>query len=147
MPSPFWALVVNRAYGFNLSKERPMTDVQLQAVVVLHTGTGVLYSGYSQGPDNCIWQNNATPATRSILQLNRTKPKPTLTFPGVDRLEFKNTQYFTVGTTEYQSVISMTSSVPVVADAAHRQLLVDRMCFMTQKAAWSDALKLVAFPT
>lgn len=122
-----------------------MNAMTLANAVQIHTGTGLIFNPYSQGPDQGIWQNVATPATRTIMTLNRTRPKPTPTFAGVDRLEFKNAQFFTVGTTEYQSVISIITSVPVVADLTHRQLLRDRIKFMSQRVEFVDALETGSF--
>jgi hypothetical protein len=122
------------------------SNVQLPLTWVAQTGTGLLYAAYSQGPDQVIWQNGSG-ATRSRLTLNRTQPKPTADFPGVDRLEYKINQFFTVNDVEYQSVLSLVSSIPVVADSAHRTAMKERISFLTHETTWNNALDGTGFPT
>lgn len=126
-------------------------NLQFATTVVAPTGTGLLYLPYGQNMDQVIWKNG-TGATRSTLTLNRTRPKPTPSFPGVDRLDFKCNQFFTVGSTEYQAVIGLTASIPTVADATLRGDLFNRLILMAgvptgSPTAWYDALVTDKFPT
>jgi len=122
------------------------SNIQLPATQVAQTGTGLLYVPYAQGPDQVIWTNGSG-VDRSRLTLNRTQPKPTSDFPGVDRLEFKSNIFFTVGDVEYQSVLSLVTSVPVVADSTHRALLDKQIVFMAFDDQFRGALAGTSFPT
>jgi hypothetical protein len=122
------------------------SNIQLPLTVVAQTGTGKLYTSYAQGPDQVIWTNDVG-ADRSRLTLNRVQPKPTADFSGVDRLEYKVNQYFTVSDVEYQSVISLVTSIPVVASAAHRVAMADRLIFMAHDTTFYGAVNGTFFPT
>lgn len=122
------------------------SNIQLAATTVAQTGTGVLYTPYSQGPDSVIWTNGSG-ATRSRLSMNRTQPKPTPSFPGVERLEFKTNQFFTVSGVEYQTVIALSASIPVTGDSTHRTAMASQLVFMAHDATWWTAITGGAFPT
>jgi hypothetical protein len=121
-------------------------SLQFPTTVVAQTGTGPLFVPYSQGPDQVIWTYGSG-TTRTRLSLNRTQPKPTADFPGVDRLEFKTNQFYAVSGVEYQSVISLVTSIPVNADDTHRTAMKNQLIFMSHDSAWVSALTLAGFPT
>jgi hypothetical protein len=116
-----------------------MNTIQLANVVVAPTGTGLLYQPYRQGPDQAQWVNGSG-ATRSGLTYNRSVPKPTPTFPGVDRVEMKTNQFFTVGAVEYQAIVGVYASIPTIMSQADRQALWNRAIFMTYDGVFASAL-------
>lgn len=106
-----------------------MNALQLATTKVTPTGTGLTYGAYYQDGDKVIWKNGSG-ATRSEIQLTRVRPKPTLTFPGVERFEMKRTTYHTVNNVEYVAVAIMSTSIPVPVIAADRVLIADHFALL-----------------
>lgn len=106
-----------------------MNNLQLALTLVASTGSGKLYFPYSQEADKAIWIEGVG-SSRSRIDFTRTRPKPTATFPGVERLEMKRTSYHTVGLTEYTSVMTLVSSIPVPVTQADRTTDLQQMLLM-----------------
>lgn len=124
-----------------------MNNIQLGTAFGATTGTGLLYTPYSQGADQAIWKNGSG-ATRSIITMNRTKPKPTPTFPGVERLELKTTQFFTVSSVEFMSVVGLVSSVPTVMSQSLRDAQFTQLAMLACKVdPWQNAISADIFPS
>lgn len=123
-----------------------MDNLQLATTLVAPTGTGLLYTAYEQGGDSAVWVNGAG-ATRSSVSLKRTQPKPTSSFPGVARMEFKRTVYFTVADVEYTAVASIVTSIPVTADTTVRTGIFTNLALMARDPVLSNAIASDVIPT
>lgn len=123
-----------------------MNNLQLATTLVAPTGTGLLYVAYGQGNDEAIWKNGAG-ATRSDVSLKRTQPKPTATFPGVERFEFKRRQYFTVSDIEYVAVGSIVVSIPLTLDASGRTAFFTNLALLARDPIQQAAIESGVIPT
>lgn len=123
-----------------------MDNLQLATTLAAPTGTGLLYTAYEQGSDIAVWKNGSG-ATRSSVSLKRTQPKPTPSFPGVERMEFKRTVYFTVSDVEYQAVGTIVTSIPVTLDSAGRTAFFTNLALMARDTILSDAIASGVIPT
>lgn len=124
-----------------------MNDLQLATTLVAPTGTGLLYTAYEQGSDVAVWKNGAG-ATRSLVSLKRTQPKPTPTFPGVERIEFKRTAYYAaVDGTERTAVLTITTSIPVDADSSFRTAFFTNAALLARDSILSNAIASGVIPT
>lgn len=123
-----------------------MNNLQLATTLVAPTGTGLLYTAYSQGGDEAIWKNGAG-ATRSIVSLKRVQPKPTPTFPGVERFELKRTAYHTVDSVEYVSVVTISASIPVPIGSSERTADFTNAALLARDAIFQAALETGVIPT
>lgn len=123
-----------------------MTDLQLAAALATPTGTGLLYVAYDQGSDTAVWKNGAG-ATRSLVSLTRVQPKPTPTFPGVERFEFKRYAYYTVADVEYVSVITLGASIPVPIGSSDRTAIHLNAALLARDPIFKSAIETGAIPT
>lgn len=123
-----------------------MNDLQLPLTLVASTGTGLLYTAFEQGSDIAVWKNGSG-ATRSTLSLKRTQAKPVPTFPGVTRVEFKRTNYVTVGANERTLVITCTASIPADVPEADASSAWEQAMFAFRDNVWKDAIKKGVIPT
>lgn len=96
-----------------------MNSLQQYTTPVAPTTAGNLYVPYLQEADKAIWTFGSG-STRKIIQLSRVRPKPTPTFPGVDRAEIKRTTYYTVNGVEYTVVFTASCSIPVPVASSDR---------------------------
>jgi hypothetical protein len=123
--------------------------VNNQQIATAHgslSGTGLLYTAYEQGSDSAVWKNGSG-ATRSTLALKRTQPKPTPTFPGVERIELKRTNYVTVGTSERTVVVTIGISVPADVPLADRQSAILQAMLSARATDINSCLADGVFPT
>lgn len=123
-----------------------MTDLQLAAALATPTGTGLLYVAYSQGGDEAVWKNG-TGVTRSLVSLKRVQPKPTPTFPGVERFELKRTSYHTVSDVEYVAVVNLVASIPVPVDATARGAIFLNAALLARDNIFGAAIGSGVIPT
>lgn len=123
-----------------------MNNLQLADVLVAPTGVGLLYTAYEQGSDVAVWKNGSG-AGRSTVSLKRTQAKPTLAFPGVERMELKRTKYHTVGTEEFVSVVTIATSIPVPIVSADRQDLYKQIMLTSINGFLITAMDTGAIPT
>lgn len=123
-----------------------MQDLQLATTLVAPTGTGLLYSAYSQGEDIAAYKNGSG-ATRSFVSLKRTQPKPTPTFPGVHRMELKRTAYFTVDSVEYVGVATIITSIPVTMGSSDRTAFFTNLALLARDPILSNAISSDVIPT
>lgn len=123
-----------------------MDNLQLATTLVAPTGTGLLYTAYEQGGDSAVWKNG-TGASRSTVSLKRVQPKPTPTHAGVERMEFKRTIYVTVNDVEYPCVATLTTAIPVVADATARTNVFTNIALLARDSILSDAISSGVIPT
>lgn len=123
-----------------------MNDLQLAAALAAPTGTGLLYTAYGQGEDSAVWKNGSG-TSRSEVSFKRTRPKPTPTHAGVHRLELKRTSYITVADVEYPIVTTITTSIPVVADATARTNAFTNIALLARDPIFSNAISTDVLPT
>lgn len=123
-----------------------MLDLQLATTLAAPTGTGLLYTAFEQGGDLAVWKNGSG-ATRSVASLKRIQAKPTSVFAGVERLEFKRTNYITVGTTEYVLVGSIVTSIPVPIATADRTAFYTHLALLARDPFIKTAIETGAIPT
>jgi len=125
-----------------------MNDLQLATTPVAPTGTGLLYSAYDQGSDIAVWKNGAG-VTRSLVQLTRVQPKPTPTFSGVERFEFKTYRYFQIPASgvEVVTVLTLSASIPAAVTLADRQISSLQMNLLARDPIWKNAIELGTLPT
>lgn len=106
-----------------------MNSIQLGTTLVAPTGTGLLFGSYGQDADKAEWFYGSG-ATRQKIQLTRVRPKPTATFPGVERFEMKRTQYYTVNSIEYTAVTYAGGSIAVPISYADRTAIATGLYLM-----------------
>jgi hypothetical protein len=123
-----------------------VSPLQLAAALATPTGTGLLYASYDQGSDVAIWKNGAG-ASRSIVSLTRVQPKPTPTFPGVERFELKRTAYFTVADVEYVTVVTLGASIPVPIGSSDRTSVHLNAALLARDDIFKNAIETGAIPT
>lgn len=123
-----------------------MLDLQLATTLVAPTGTGLLYTAFEQGPDTAVWKNGSG-ATRSSVSLKRQQAKPTPTFPGVERFEFKRTVYITIGDVEYIVPCSILTNIPVIIGSADRTAIFTNLALMGRDPFLSNAIANGVIPT
>lgn len=123
-----------------------MNNLQLATTLVAPTGTGLLYTAFEQGSDIAAYINGAG-ATRSRIALKRIQAKPTPAFPGVERLNFKRTVYFTVNAVEYVAVVDINTSVPVVMPLADRTALFTHAALLARDPVFQAGIETGAIPT
>lgn len=123
-----------------------MNDLQLATTLAAPTGTGLLYTAYEQGSDVAVWKNGAG-STRTLVSLKRTQPKPTPSFPGVERLELKRTVYITVNDVEYTCVATITTSIPVVMSLSDRTAMHTHLGLLARDPVLKTAMETGAIPT
>lgn len=123
-----------------------MNDLQLATTLAAPTGTGLLYTAYLQSGDEARWTNGSG-ATRSLISLKRVQAKPTPTFPGVERMEFKRTVYITVNSIEYTCVGSIVTSIPVVIGSSDRTAFFTNLALMARDGVMSSAISSGVIPT
>lgn len=123
-----------------------MNNLQLATTLVAPTGTGLLYTAYSNGEDLASWINGAG-ATRSRVSLKRVQAIVTPAFPGVERLTFKRQVYFTVGTTEYVAVADIVTSIPVTMALADRTAFFTHIGLLARDPVLQTAIETGAIPT
>lgn len=107
-----------------------MNNLQLATTLVAPTGTGLLYIPKTQGENIAEWVNGVGDG-RSAIRMNRTLAKPTLTYPGVDRMSMKRTIYHTINGVEYPLIVDIVTSIPVPIT------LAQRTAAFTQGALWA----------
>lgn len=129
-----------------METQSQMNNLQLATALAAPTGVGLLYTAYEQGPDSAVWKNGAGTG-RSIVSLERTQPKPTLSFPGVERFSFKRSVYLTVNDVEYVSVATITTSIPVVIALADRTAMHLHIALLARDPVIKDAMETGAIPT
>jgi len=123
-----------------------MDNLQLATTLVSPTGTGLLYTPYFQGGDKAVW-NNGVGAGRSVVSLTRVQPKPTATFPGVERLEFRRAIFLTVNSVEYQAVVTLATSIPVPITSADRTAIHLHAALLARDPVFKTAVETGAIPT
>lgn len=123
-----------------------MDNLQLATTLVAPTGTGLLYTAYGQGEDSAVWKNG-TGTSRSEISFKRIRPKPTPSHAGVTRLELKRTSYVTVADVEYPVVTTITTSIPVVADATARTNAFLHLALLARDDIFSDGVSSDVLPT
>lgn len=123
-----------------------MNNLQLATTLVAPTGSGLLYTAYDQGSDIAVWVNGSG-STRSKIELRRTKAKPTPTFAGVERLNFKRTQYETVNGIEYPVIVEFVTSIPVAVTLATRQNAALHAALLARDPVFKDAVEQGVIPT
>jgi len=121
-------------------------DLQLATTLAAPTGTGLLYTAYEQSGDLAAYVNGSG-ATRSRIALKRTQAKPTPTYPGVERLNFKRTVYLTINSIEYPVVIDINTSIPVVIALADRTACFTHTALMARDPIFKAAIETGALPT
>lgn len=124
-----------------------MNNLQLATTLVAPTGTGLLYVPMGGDPQDSVGYINSSGATRSILTLKRTQPKPTSTFPGVHRLELKRLAYFTVGEVEYVAVASVVTSIPVPIVLADRTSVFTNLALLARDDILKNAIETGVIPS
>lgn len=123
-----------------------MNNLQLATTLVDPTGTGLLYTAYDQGSDLAIWTNGSG-TSRSQVALKRTKPKPTASFAGVERLELKRTFYVTVNDVEVPVVYTITTSIPAVVGSSDRTACYTHGALLARDAVVKNGIELGVIPT
>jgi hypothetical protein len=123
-----------------------MNNLQLATTLVAPTGTGLLYTAFEQGGDIAAYVNGSG-ATRSRIALKRVQAKPTPTYPGVERLNFKRTVYLTVNSIEYPVVLDINTSIPVVIALADRTAFFTHAALMARDPIFQSAIETGAIPT
>jgi len=123
-----------------------MNNIQLGTTLVAPTGTGLLYTAYDQGSDLAVWKNDVG-VNRSIVSLKRVQAKPTPTFPGTERFNFKRTTYHTVSGVEYVAVCEMVTSIPVPITLADRTAIHLNAAMLYDGAFMKQAIEYGYMPT
>lgn len=123
-----------------------MNNLQLATTLVAPTGTGLLYTAFEQGSDIAAFVNGSG-ATRSRVALKRTQAKPSASFPGVERLNFKRTVYLTVNDVEYAVVYDLTTSIPAVIALADRTSVFLHGALLARDPVFQTAIETGAIPT
>lgn len=124
-----------------------MNNLQLATTLVAPTGTGLLYVPQGGDPQDTASYSNGTGATRSAVILRRTQPKPTLTFPGVTRMELKHRSFYTISGVEYPVVTSLVTSIPVPVVLADRTAIFTALALLARDPVWQSALETGNIPT
>jgi len=102
-------------------------NIQLATTIAAPTGSGFLFVPLGSYGDSFRYIQSGAAGRPAELSFKRTAPKPTATFPGVDRGEIKLTEYVTVGTVEYAIITAINSSVPVPVLTAQRTAQATRV--------------------
>jgi len=123
-----------------------MLNLQLATTLVTPTGSGLLYTPYEQQGDLAVWKNGVG-AGRSIVSLKRTQAKPTLAFPGVERMELKRQTYHTVDLKEYTVVVTIVTSIPVPILLADRTAAHLHAALLARDPILKDGMELGVIPT
>lgn len=103
-----------------------MDTIQLAATLTAPTGTGKIFIPYSSDADSAVFVEKNATGRPAKLVVKRAQPKPNGSFPGVERFEWKLTEYYTVNTIEYQAIIYGGCSIPVPIAQADRTSLFTR---------------------
>lgn len=109
-----------------------MNNIQQATTLVAPTGTGKLFVPYSSDADSATYIEQSPTGRASTLKITRIRPKPQGTFAGVDRYEWRMTEYFTVGTTEHPVVTYGGSSMPVAVSPSDRANCANRAAIMAR---------------
>lgn len=123
-----------------------MNNLQLATTLAAPTGTGLLYTAYEQGQNSCAWVNGSG-SSRSRVDLKRVQPKPTPTFPGVERLELKRTVYVTVNGVEYPVIARIETSIPAVVGTSDRTAAFTQLALLARDPIFQAAMESGAIPT
>lgn len=123
-----------------------MNNLQLATTLVAPTGTGLLYTAYEQSGDAAVWKNGSG-ASRSSVSLKRVQAKPTPSFPGVERMELKRTNYITVGTVERTCVVTIITSIPVDVGLSDRTAIFTNAALLARDAIFQNAIETGVIPT
>lgn len=102
------------------------SNIQLATTLVAPTGTGFLFVPFGTYGDSTKYIQSGATGRPAELTFKRTAPKPTSTFPGVDRGEIKLTEYETVNGVEYAKIFYFGCSMPVPIPTASRTAMATR---------------------
>lgn len=97
-----------------------MNNIQLATTLAAPTGTGKLFIPFSSDADSAVFVESGATGRPAKLVMKRVQPKPNGTFPGVERFEWKLTEYYTVNTIEYPVISYGGCSIPVPIASADR---------------------------
>jgi len=106
------------------------SNVQLATALGAATGTGFLFVPHGSYGDIFRYIQSGASGRPAELTFKRTAPKPTSTFPGVDRGSIKLVEYFTVSDVEYSAIAEITTSIPVPVSASDRAAFALRMSLL-----------------
>lgn len=96
------------------------SNIQLATALGAATGTGFLLVPHGSYGDSFRYIQSGASDKPAELTFKRTAPKPTSTFPGVDRGAMKWVEYFTVNNVMYTAIAELSTSIPVPVSAADR---------------------------
>jgi len=105
-------------------------NIQLATTLTAPTGTGFLFVPLGSYGDSFRYIQSGAAGRPAELSFKRTAPKPTSTFPGVDRGEIKLTEYLTVNAVEYSIITTIGCSVPVPVTSAQRTAQATRVALV-----------------
>lgn len=106
------------------------SNIQLATTLVAPTGTGFLFVPLGSYGDSFRYIQSGAAGRPAELSFKRTAPKPTSTFPGVDRGEWKLTEYVTVNNVEYACITACNTSFPVPVASAQRTAQATRVALI-----------------
>jgi len=123
-----------------------MIDIQLATTLVASTGTGFLFKPFSSDANSAVYKQSGASGRPATLSFKRVLPKVVGTFPGVERVEVKLTEYVVVNSIEYAIITTLGSSVPVPVGATERANQATRMGLLAAMAVYSDTVKSQLIP-
>jgi len=123
------------------------SNIQLATTLVASTGTGFLFVPFGGYGDSFKYIQSGASGRPAELSFKRTAPKPTSTFPGVDRGEIKLTEYETVNGVEYTRIFYVGCSTPVPIPTASRTASALRMSLLGSHSSGSLLSDLMASPS
>lgn len=109
-----------------------MNNMQLATTLVAPTGTGKLFVPYSSDADSATYIEQSPTGRASTLKLTRVRPKAQGSFAGVERFEWRMTEYFTVNAIEYPVVTYGGSSMPVAVTSADKAGCANRAALVSR---------------
>jgi len=96
------------------------SNIQLATALGSPTGTGFLFVPHGSYGDSFRYIQSGASGRPAELTFKRTAPKPTSTFPGVDRGAMKLVEYFTVSDVVYTCIVEVNTSIPVPVSSSDR---------------------------
>jgi hypothetical protein len=117
-----------------------MNNIQLATTLVAPTGTGKLFIPFSGGEHTAAFIESGAAGRPATLKFSRVLPKPIPSFPGVERMDVRLTEYFTVNEVEYSFITFIGTSVPVPIISTDRAAVATRLALIARDPTVQSAI-------
>lgn len=124
-----------------------MNNLQLATTLAASTGTGKLFTPYLGNANLAVLKESSPSGQASLIAVKRIEARPTSNNGGgVERVEIKLTEYYTVNSIVYPAIYRLSCDIPVPIAVADRLTSGRRLVMLGHMSLWDDACQYAMIP-